>query len=206
MGEERKGGFNWRHTSANRFFGFSQIFGAAEEHETVYMTRAWIGNLRMHIFHRGDQDPDCHDHPWDFWTFPLRSYVEEVLEPMRDAIPEIPGTYITEEMNGDLWRNFYDERDSIFISRQRYFRRLNVVKAFRFHFRKAEYKHRVLGPYDSRIFTQDQKWFPHALIPTFVWRTGVKRKWGFTKERDGIWCWIPWKKYVYEGGKQGPCE
>lgn len=22
-----------------------------------YMTRYWIGNLRLHIFHRGDQDP-----------------------------------------------------------------------------------------------------------------------------------------------------
>lgn len=44
------------------------------------MTRAWFGRLRFHVFFRGDQDPDCHDHPWGFWTFPLRSYVEEVLE------------------------------------------------------------------------------------------------------------------------------
>lgn len=43
-----------------------------------YMTRGWIGRLRLHIFHRGDGDPDCHDHPWAFWTLPLTSYVEEV--------------------------------------------------------------------------------------------------------------------------------
>lgn len=36
------------------------------------------GQLHFHLFWRGDTDPDPHDHPWDFWTFPLRSYVEEV--------------------------------------------------------------------------------------------------------------------------------
>lgn len=34
---------------------------------------------RIHIFWRGDADPDHHDHPADFWTFPLTSYVEEYL-------------------------------------------------------------------------------------------------------------------------------
>lgn len=34
-------------------------------------------HLRFHIFHRGDQDQDHHDHPSDFWTFPLTPYVEE---------------------------------------------------------------------------------------------------------------------------------
>jgi hypothetical protein len=183
MGETRKGGFNWFHSSAGHLFGVSQIYGANEDHETVYMTRAWIGQLRFHIFHRGDQDPDCHDHPWDFWTFPLRSYVEEVLTPIRDTVAE-----------GEI------------DPPQRYQRRLNVVKAFRFHFRKADYKHRVLGAYKRKIFTQDQTDFPPALIPTFVWRSDAYRKWGFVKERSGKWCWVAWKKYIYEGGKHGPCE
>lgn len=52
---------------------------------TAYMTRLWIGRLRLHIFHRGDTDPDCHDHPWDFWTFPLTPYVEEVAEQHPDG-------------------------------------------------------------------------------------------------------------------------
>lgn len=60
-----------------RFIGISTINGAKGEHKTPYMTRVWIGRLRLHIFYRGDADPDCHDHPWDFWTFPLTSYVEE---------------------------------------------------------------------------------------------------------------------------------
>lgn len=65
-------------SSEGRLFGRSVIYGKEGEYHTPYMTRYWIGRLRLHIFYRGDLDPDCHDHPWDFWTFPLTSYVEEV--------------------------------------------------------------------------------------------------------------------------------
>src|SRR5690606_6991910 len=61
-----------------RFAGVQTIYGA--DGVSPYMTRAWIGRLRLHVFHRGDEDPDPHDHPWDFWTFPLTAYVEEVVE------------------------------------------------------------------------------------------------------------------------------
>ena len=46
---------------------------------TPYQTVIKFGpfGLRLHIFWRGDGDPDWHDHPADFWTFPLVSYVEE---------------------------------------------------------------------------------------------------------------------------------
>jgi hypothetical protein len=37
--------------------------------------------LRIHYFHRADLDPDPHDHPFGFWTFPLKSYWEEVWYP-----------------------------------------------------------------------------------------------------------------------------
>lgn len=56
-------------------FGISTILGA--DGATRYMTRVRLGRLRLHIFYRGDEDPDHHDHPWDFWTFPLTSYLEE---------------------------------------------------------------------------------------------------------------------------------
>lgn len=49
--------------------------------KTPYQTRAIAGRLRIHIFWRGDRDPDIHDHPADFWTFPLVSYVEEIAHP-----------------------------------------------------------------------------------------------------------------------------
>lgn len=51
-----------------------------------YLTRISLtpetrwGRLMLQIFHRGDPDPDPHDHPWDFWTFPLVGYVEEVMK------------------------------------------------------------------------------------------------------------------------------
>lgn len=44
-----------------------------------YLTRVIVGRLRFHVFHRGDIDPDPHDHPADFWTFPLVPYVEQYL-------------------------------------------------------------------------------------------------------------------------------
>jgi hypothetical protein len=57
----------------------------AGEGGTPYLTRTTWGRARLHVFHRGDSDPDPHDHPWAFWTFPLTSYVEEVTERAGDA-------------------------------------------------------------------------------------------------------------------------
>lgn len=62
-----------------QFEWFRTIYGKDGMHRTPYMTRLVIGAFRLHIFHRGDNDPDPHDHPWGFWTFPLTSYVEEVF-------------------------------------------------------------------------------------------------------------------------------
>ena len=37
----------------------------------------WCGiTLRVHKFHKGDDDRAFHDHPWWFVTLPLRSYLE----------------------------------------------------------------------------------------------------------------------------------
>lgn len=171
------------------FLGLRTIFGADGEHETPYLTQAWIGRLRLHVFHRGDADPDCHDHPWDFWTFPLTAYVEEVALPDRFSAA---GAFV---------------------------RHRQVVHAFRLHFRPAEHTHRVLGRYaglDRRTL------WPHAgercelgegepiaqdgRVVTIVWRGRARRKWGFLKNREGLWCWVPWKDYVLRGGKHAPCE
>jgi hypothetical protein len=174
-------------TSAGKLFGVNRIYGADGDHETPYMTRAWFGRLRFHVFHRGDADPDCHDHPWGFWTFPLRSYVEEVLE----------------ERTRTVWRR---EAKTV----QTYFeRRVQVVKAFRLHYRPATHKHRVLGAlrgYLSPASGRAPLYAPIGNIPTIVWREKPSRFWGFTKERSGHWCWTPWTTYVFEGGKTAPCE
>lgn len=64
--------------------GVEWIYGADGENESLYLLRIPLspgtrwGGMYLHIFLRGDLDPDCHDHPWYFWTFPLVSYAEVV--------------------------------------------------------------------------------------------------------------------------------
>ena len=154
-----------------------------------YMTRYWIGKLRLHVFHRGDQDPDCHDHPWDFWTFPLTSYVEEVLHEQRQA------------------HMFRDHPPA-----PKFYRTRQVVKRFRLHKRPAEHCHRVLGSFEgypeSEMFRGaifDEPVVGNRKIVTLVYQAGVRRKWGFWKNREGRWCWEFWKDYILNGGKNGPC-
>lgn len=170
-------------SSQDRWWGVHTIIN---EDGGRYMTRYWIGRLRLHVFHRGDYDPDCHDHPWDFWTFPLTSYVEEVLHEHRQ-------TYMAKDTPPP----------------KKFFRTSEVVKAFRLHFRPAEHCHRVLGALKegyagdrppAQAVDLDKK------IVTIVWQAGVRRKWGFWKDREGRWCWQGWKEYILAGGKHSPCE
>lgn len=165
-----------------------------------YMTRTWIGRLRLHVFYRGDLDPDCHDHPWDFWTFPLVSYVEEVAELRR---------YPAANAN---WVEHFETRRQI-------------VRAFRLSYRPASHRHRVLGRYAGWV--ADDFGFIHRLsagqaedlssdrfrvgvdgrkIVTIVWRSKEYREWGFLKHRDGRWCWVAWRDYVFNGGKDAACK
>lgn len=77
-------------------------------------------------------------------------------------------------------------------------------------YRPATHCHRVIGRYagfetwESVIGgvpeTNDRR------IVTIVWRGRNGRKWGFLRNRDGRWCWTPWKEYVFGGGKHAPCE
>lgn len=181
--------------SRERFIGWNTIHGAHGEYRTPYMTRVWIGRLRLHIFHRGDADPDCHDHPWDFWTFPLTAYVEEVA---------------TREMEDREFDPYAPRHPFYRLSRQ-------VVPAFRWSFRPATHTHRVIGRYDPiatsllmpNAFSPGSSLDPQiddGKIITIVWQGKPRRKWGFLRNRDSQWCWTPWKDYVFGGGKHAPCE
>ena len=63
-----------------------RVYGRDGQYSTCYLTRVKLtpktrwGQVYFHIFHRGDNDRDFHDHPYDFWTFPLRTYYERVLD------------------------------------------------------------------------------------------------------------------------------
>lgn len=178
--------------TGERFIGIHTIYGADGEHETPYMTRAWIGRLRLHIFHRPDADPDCHDHPWSFWTFPIwppRGYVEEVAT---RKTPFPAPVEIT--------------ADGLRFAAIEYERTLDVVPAYRVSFRPAEHCHRVLGAFSRQFMTDVPAIRPDRKIITIVWRGLPERRWGFLKNRDGKWCWIAWKEYAFGGGKHGPCE
>lgn len=169
----------------SKFFGRHTILNGDR---SPYMTRYWFGRLRLHIFYRGDSDPDPHDHPWGFWTFPLTSYVEEVTT----AIYARP------------WST------EIVAARAR----RQLVRAFRLHYRSAQHCHRALGraSRDAYTGTSDENG-EFILVPavapgrifTFVWRGEETREWGFLKYRGGRWCWQRWKKYVFEGGRNAPC-
>ena len=127
----------------------TRIYGRDRMHSTCYLTRVKLtpktrwGQLYLHVFHRLDQDRDPHDHPYDFWTFPLVTYTEEVLE---DGVV-----------------------------------RKNRVRAFRWHFRPAEYTHRMLGGPDGKAIT-------------FIWRKQTRRMWGFWV--NGLY-WVPWREYLF---------
>lgn len=72
-------------TSPRWWFPVMRIFGGPEGQgsRTCYLTRITFGHrLYIHIFHREDLDRDPHDHPFEFWTFPVnQGYVERVFFP-----------------------------------------------------------------------------------------------------------------------------
>lgn len=158
-------------SSAGKFLGMNTV--CADDGDP-YLTRIWFWRLRLHIFHRGDLDGDCHDHPWDFWTFPLTSYLEEVVETQkREHFDRLSGSKL-----GVL---------------AAYERTQQVVRAFRPHFRPAEHMHRVIGPVQELphyggflvddLIVQDGRMFKPCpgKIVTMVWFSKPRRKWGFLK-------------------------
>jgi len=132
-----------------------EVIGPAAD---PYLTRYVFGAFAIHVFHRPDSDENCHDHPRDFWTFPLVDYAEHVFD------PETGETTV------------------------------NVVSRYRWHFRKAEYAHRVLGacrwsfnPGSGalRLLRVNRK------IITLVRRGKLRRPWGFWVKR----VWVEWREY-----------
>lgn len=184
--------YKGKKSSEEAFFGHSTIYGVEGEHKTAYMTRLWIGRLRLHIFYRGDNDPDPHNHPWAFWTFPLTAYVEEVFTPNRETF---------EAKTGEPSPRYNSHR--------------RIVPALRLNYRPAHHTHRVIGRWsgartiETRMGGWEVKLLPfvnNRKIVTIVWRGKKTNSWGFLKNRDGKWCWVGWKEYVFGGGKSAPCE
>ena len=155
--------------------GWEFIYGQDGEHRTLYLLRVPLtpgtrwGGMYLHVFMRGDVDPDCHDHPWYFWTFPLVSYLEEVMLKGGVKVGELRVTKI---------RN---------------------VKCFRWHHRPGAFAHRILGRTQKFMATDTRgqsipmvKPVPGRIV-TLVWHGPKRREWGFWVQDR----WVPWRQYVY---------
>ena len=172
------------------WFGFNTIYRGSDGEK--YMTRIWLGRLRLHVFHQPDTDPDPHDHPWDFWTFPLTSYVEEVTT-------KLP------------WNDGYETRLQVVPAF-----RWNFRPAEHCHRVLGRYIG-ITDPWGSTYNFPARKandlasdrWrisYGRGKMVTILWRSAEYRRWGFLKHRDGKWCWQHWKEYVLAGGRSAPCD
>ncbi len=178
-----------------------RIYGAGEDANTIYMTRVHLtpmtrwGRLYLHIFHRGDADRDPHNHPFDFWTFPLTSYWEMVMD--------YEGELTVNKVR--RWR--WTKREATHVHRV-----VGPVTRFCQHTRREVYGDGL----DELIL--GRRWFI-----TLVWRGPTYRRWGFwvhddhkhfgmaglfmntnPTTRGGTRRWIPWRTYVYGEQQTSP--
>ncbi len=184
-----------------------------------------LGSVWVHHFHRGDVDRDLHDHPWPFVTFPLTSYVEEVAEYPRGGWPNTCEICDMDDMaRGCRYCALAGLPNPPTIETR-------LVERFRFHYRPADYQHRVIGPWSGAEVCQcgqseasygwpcthgGCQFSPEVAqngqnqakkgIWTLIWHAKKSRNWGFLKLRDGRWCWQDWFTYHHAGGKHAPCE
>lgn len=168
------------------------FYGRDGVHPDPYLTRKPLmprtrrGQLCLHIFHRGDNDPDPHDHPWPFWTFPLSSgYYEEVMDLV---------TGIVEVRHVRRWR--WTRREAWYSHRVLY----------------PDVDDRGRDPrYTYTSGEAMRKWAKWPLI-TLVWLgpSANRRDWGFWVPRPeakrlglptgGLTttrAWVPWRDYIF---------
>lgn len=140
-------------------FQVTTIFG--RDGATAYKTDLQIGQFAIHVFWRGDEDPDPHDHQMNFWTFPLVSYLEQV----RRADGSFHGNVVRA-----FWPHFRPAE---------YAHRLIC----RFDGKPME-----PGYYGGSAFKPPRLDRHRRPIVTAVWRGRKRREWGFWG-RDGWTPW-----------------
>lgn len=157
-----------------------RVYGRDRQHSTCYLTRVKLtpqtrwGQLYFHWFHRGDLDRDFHDHPYDFWTFPLRTYHERVLD------------LTTGEDRWNVVRRFRwhfrpAEYTHIQLGASRY-----CQVAITLNSERVPFKNNLGGP-----------------TVTFVWRKPTRRPWGFqvvmeiNDDGSNRYRWAPWRDYLF---------
>lgn len=145
----------------------------------VYLTKYSIAGLRgwyLHVFHRGDSDPDPHDHPWAFDTFPLTAYDEDVWH---------NGVTVPRVVTAGRWHH----RDAIYCHRVRG-PHWEPYGAHQVTNRWKAIAPRSRIPWYTRIC-----WmlFGQTKIVTIIKHGEETRKWGF-RCSNGVW--VPWRQYI----------
>lgn len=158
-----------------------RVYGRDGQHSTCYLTRVKLtprtrwGRLLFHFFHRGDHDRDFHDHPYDFWTFPFKTYFEDVLNGET-------GRVTRNAVTAFHWHFRPAEYTHIQLGAARYEW-------------AADYKQGLDGPpRRENIFG--------GWTATLVWHRPTRRAWGFwvctgLSGRNFRSCWVPWRDYIY---------
>ena len=70
--------FDWVITLGGWRFGITHDLVMEGTHPYLERWIVWFGfTLRLHKFHKGDDDRAFHDHPWWFITIPCSDYLEK---------------------------------------------------------------------------------------------------------------------------------
>lgn len=128
------------------------------------------GKLYFHIFYRGDGDKDPHDHPWDFWTFPLRPYWEEVSD--FDGFKRV---HVVTRFKWHLRPAEYRHR------------------VLRGYWIKSALGSKAPGHWYNTTYHEEKQ----IKIFTFIWCRPKRREWGFWVTDDaGEPQFVHWKDYT----------
>jgi len=174
------------------FFGLvkkSEIYGKDEADDSgrsLYVTKyrfSFSKRLALHVFTRGDADDDPHDHPWDFWTFPLVAYNETVGHKQIHQQKVEQGKWHFRKAT-----HVHRVTGSVFEAA------LNKWEIFSEHLLIGE----NFVDYWRAPWLTSLAWyfFGEGKIVTIVWMSKPYREWGFYVKAENGFVWVPWRQYV----------
>lgn len=144
---------------------------------TILEISGW--SLKLHMFHRGDEDRDLHDHPWTFWSLILRGgYWEHTAAPARLASP-CPACGRSYKGQGSAYFGPACSRGDFCCVNDRATKR-RWYRPGSFLYRPAPSPHRI----ELASGSEGKVW-------TLVLTRPKSREWGF----HTICGWIPWTGY-----------
>ena len=169
----------------NLFFGLitkQLIFG---DDGSLYLKRyKFPRRRRLHVFYRGDADPDPHDHPFSFTTWPLVPYLEEVYTPEN-------GTTL----------NYVAAGKSTYRAATHCHRVIGpaILSHMRDDGSVFYFDYTTLEGTDKPPFLTRLAWwmFGEGTIVTLVKTSPSERKWGFWVKRGNGRIWINWREYLF---------